>query len=91
MNKFWVQRQNILPEGMPQKITYQRRVMKDSIDLLNEEFKSNRNKEKLNNIKNNEFKRSSSSKIMDLLKSLFHKNANVPIHEVIFFSAFSPE
>ena len=65
MNKFWVQRQNILPEGMPQKITYQRRVMKDSIDLLNEEFKSNRNKEKLNNIKNNEFKRSSSSKIMD--------------------------
>ena len=65
MNKLWVQKQNILPEGMPQKFVYQKRVMKDSIDLLNEEFKPNRNKEKFNNIKFNEFQRSSSSKIRD--------------------------
>ena len=65
MNKLWVQKQNILPEGMPQKFVYQKKVMKDSIDLLNEEFKPNKNKEKFNNIKFNEFQRSSSSKISD--------------------------
>lgn len=65
MNKLWVQKQNILPEGMPQKMIYQKRVIKESIDLLNEEKRPNRNKEKLKKIKNNEFQRSSSSKIMD--------------------------
>ena len=65
MNKLWIQKQNILPEGMPQKMNYQKRVIKESIDILNEERRPNRNKEKLKNIKNNEFQRSSSSKIMD--------------------------
>ena len=65
-NKFWSQKQNILPEGMFEKMTYQKRVMKDSIDLLNEELKPDRNKEKIYNIKKkNEFQRSSSSKIME--------------------------
>ena len=65
MNKLWIQKQNILPEGIPQKMNYQKRVIKESIDILNEERRPNRNKEKLKNIKNNEFQRSSSSKIMD--------------------------
>ena len=65
MNKLWIQKQNILPEGMPQKMNYQKRVIKESINILNEERRLNRNKEKLKNIKNNEFQRSSSSKIMD--------------------------
>ena len=65
-NKFWSQKQNILPEGMFEKMTYQKRVMKDSIDLLNEELKPDRNKEKIYNIKKkNEFQRSSSLKIME--------------------------
>jgi len=65
-NKFWSQKQNILPEGMFEKMTYQKRVMKDSIDLLNEELKKDRYKEKIYNIKKkNEFQRSSSSKIME--------------------------
>ena len=53
MNKLWIQKQNILPEGMPQKMNYQKRVIKESIDILNEERRPNRNKEKLKNIKNN--------------------------------------
>ena len=65
MNKFWVQRQNIIPEGMVLKINHHKRHIKDSIDLLNEEYKPSKNKEKLNNTKNNEFQRSSSSKILD--------------------------
>ena len=65
MNKLWIQKQNVLPEGMPQKMVYQKRVIKDSIDTLNEERKPKRNKDNLNNAKNNEFQRSSSSKIMD--------------------------
>ena len=65
MNKLWIQKQNILPEGMPQKMNYQKRVIKESIDILNEERRPNKNKEKLKNIKNNEFQCSSSSKIMD--------------------------
>ena len=65
MNKLWIQKQNILPEGMPQRISFQRKVMKDSVDLLNEENIQNKNKEKFNYTKNNEFQRSASSKIMD--------------------------
>ena len=65
MNKIWVQKQNTLSEGMPQRINYQKRVMKESIDILNEEYKTIKNKEKTSNIKNNEFQRSSSSKILD--------------------------
>ena len=65
MNKIWIQKQNTLSEGMPQKINYQKRVMKDSIDILTEEYKPIKNKEKISNIKNNEFQRSSSSKILD--------------------------
>ena len=64
-NKFWVQRQNILPEGMPQIINFQKRVMKDSIDLLNGELNRNKNREKIKKAKYNEFQRSSSSKILD--------------------------
>lgn len=65
MNKLWTQKQNILPEGMPKRISFQRKVLKDSVDLLNEEYLINKNKEKLNYTKYKEFQRSSSSKIMD--------------------------
>ena len=65
MNKLWTQKQNIIPEGMPQKINHHKRIIKENTDLLNEERKPKKTKEKLNNAKNNEFQRSSSSKIME--------------------------
>ena len=35
-DKFWSQQQNTFPEGMPQKMNYQRREVKSMVDLLNE-------------------------------------------------------
>ena len=46
MTKFWSQKHNVLPEGMPQKINYQRRQMKYYVDLLNEETRKDRRKKK---------------------------------------------
>ena len=65
MNKIWIQQQNILPEGMLEKMLYQKRVMKNSVELLNEEEKTDKNKEKIFNLKNKEYKRSLSSNIVD--------------------------
>ena len=63
--RIWNQEQNVLPEGMVEKIYLKKRVMKDSLDLLNEEVKYN-NKERILQLrKKNEFKRSSSSKIIE--------------------------
>ena len=64
-NKIWVQRQNILPEGMPYKINSYKREVKDALDLLNGEFIRDKNKDKIKKAKYNEFQRSSSSKILD--------------------------
>ena len=65
MNKIWIQQQNILPEGMLEKMLYQKKVMKNSVELLNEEEKTDKNKEKIFNLKNKEYKRSLSSNIVD--------------------------
>ena len=46
MTKFWSQKYNVLPEGMPQKLNYQRRQMKYYVDLLNEETRKDRRKKK---------------------------------------------
>ena len=65
MNKIWIQQQNILPEGMLEKMLHQKRIMKNSVELLNEEEKTDKNKEKIFNLKNKEYKRSLSSNIVD--------------------------
>ena len=65
MNKIWIQQQNILPEGILEKMLYQKKVMKNSVELLNEEEKTDKNKEKIFNLKNKEYKRSLSSNIVD--------------------------
>ena len=63
--RIWNQEQNVLPEGMAEKIFLKKKLMKDSLDLLNEEEKHD-NKEKIFHFKKkNEFKRSSSSKIIE--------------------------
>ena len=63
--RIWNQEQNVLPEGMVEKIYLKKRVMKDSLDLLNEEVKYNNKDRILQLRKKNEFKRSSSSKIIE--------------------------
>ena len=65
MNKIWIQEQNILPEGMLDKIYSQKKIMKDSVDLLNEEIKLSKHKNNNYNFKKKDFKRSSSTKIME--------------------------
>ena len=64
ISKIWIQQQNTLPEGMLDKISFQKKLMKDSIDLLNEEQKIDKNKDKPYNLKR-DLKRSSSSKIIE--------------------------
>ena len=64
INKFWSQKQNTASEGMPYKIIHHKRFVKDNVDILNEEYKPSKIKDKLNNTKFNEFQRSSSSKIL---------------------------
>ena len=65
MNKIWVQQQNILAEGMLERMQSQKRLMKNYVDLLSEEEKTDKNKEKLYNSKNREYKRSLSSNIIE--------------------------
>ena len=64
MNKIWIQQQNTLPEGMPERMFLQKKIMKNSVELLNEEEKIDK-KEKLFNSKRKEYKRSLSSNIVD--------------------------
>ena len=63
VNQFWSQRHNVLPEGMPTKMMNHKKQLKFYIDLLNEEYRPNRNKEKFYNLRGFNFQRS--SKIMD--------------------------
>ena len=65
MNKIWIQQQNILPEGMLERMTLQRRIMKNSVELLNEEEKIDKNKEKIYNSRKKEYKRSFSTNIIE--------------------------
>ena len=44
MSKFWSQKHNVLPEGMPQKLNYQKRYMKHMVDLLHDETHKDRRK-----------------------------------------------
>ena len=64
-NKFWSQKQNVLPENMLEKKKEQEESMKHLVDSLNGEMKPMGNKEKSFNYKHNEFQRSSSLKIME--------------------------
>ena len=64
MNKIWIQQQNTLPEGMPERMFLQKKIMKNSVELLNEEEKIDK-KEKLFNSKRKEYKRSLSSNIVE--------------------------
>ena len=63
MHAIWVQKQNALPEGMADKITIHKKIMKDSVDLLNGEYKKETNA-KPNYIRR-DMNRSSSSKLME--------------------------
>ena len=63
MNKIWVQNHNTLPEGMASKIVIDKKIVKDSVDLLNGEYKKESNA-KPNYIRR-EMNRSSSSKLME--------------------------
>ena len=63
MNKIWVQKQNALPEGMSDKILIDKKIVKDSVDLLNGEYKRESNVKP--NYLRKELKRSSSSKLME--------------------------
>ena len=63
IHAIWVQKQNALPEGMADKITIHKKIMKDSVDLLNGEYKKETNA-KPNYIRR-DMNRSSSSKLME--------------------------
>ena len=65
MNKIWIQEQNTLPEGMVERIYSNKRLMKNYVDLLNEEEKTDKNKEKIYKYKKKEYKRSLSSNIIE--------------------------
>lgn len=65
MNKIWIQQQNIMPEGMLERMFLQKRLLKNSVELLNGEEKIDKNKEKIFKSKNKEFKRSLSSNIIE--------------------------
>ena len=51
MNKIWIQQQNILPEGMLEKMNFQNKTIKNYVELLNEEENTDKNKEKIYNSK----------------------------------------
>lgn len=61
MRKLWIQEQNTLPEGMNDKISIHKRSIKDAVDLLNEENKKDKNKEKAYNYRKRDLNRSPSS------------------------------
>ena len=64
-NKIWIQKQNIIPEGMDDKMSLDKKLMKKYVSLLLEEEKMDKNKIKINKLKNKEDKRSFSSKIIE--------------------------
>ena len=64
-NKIWIQKQNIIPEGMDDKMSLDKKLMKKYVSLLLEEEKIDKNKIKINRLKNKEDKRSFSSKIIE--------------------------
>ena len=66
-DKFWSQKQNIYPEGMPQKMNYQKRFMKYMVDLLNEETHKDRKKKKLFSIYKSENGKTATSGIEEHL------------------------
>ena len=63
---FWSQKQNTIPEGMPSKINYQKREVKNMVDILNEDYKAIRRKKKdqLNSLKY-DTKNATSSRVIE--------------------------
>ena len=64
-NKIWILEQNILPEGMVERMNLQKRLIKNTVELLNDEEKIDKNKEKIFKSKNKELKHSLSSNIVE--------------------------
>lgn len=64
MRKLWIQEQNTLPEGMNEKISLNKKSIKDAVDLLNGENKKDKNKEKAYNFRKRDFNRSPSSMLI---------------------------
>ena len=69
--KFWDIRQNILPEGMPQKIVFSKRKIKQLMNVLLGE--NTEEKEKLINLRKKKLKRSSSTGDKNILSSIVTK------------------
>ena len=76
MAKFWSQKCNVLPEGMPQKMNYQRRKIKSEVDLLNEEKRRERRKKELKNQKKIESQITEASRVEDHLSEKVKKMLN---------------
>ena len=71
MSKFWSQKHNVLPEGMPQKLNYQKRYIKHMVDLLHDEtHKDRRKKVFYNKLKDEEEDVSSSGIKVHLSKNV---------------------
>ena len=67
MGKLWSQKCNILPEGMPQKLVYQKRQMKYMVDLLHEEIKKYQRKKDLNRLRRSDSENGPSSHVEEFV------------------------
>ena len=76
MAKFWSQKYNVLPEGMPQKMNYQKRQIKSDVDLLNEEKRKERRKKELKKQKKIESQKTATSRAEDHLSEKVKKMLN---------------
>ena len=63
MAKFWSQKHNILSEGMPSKMNYQKRYVKYMVDLLNDETHKVRRKKNLDEILKQDLQKVTSSRV----------------------------
>ena len=76
MVKFWSQIYNVLPEGMPQKMNYQKRQIKCDVDLLNEEKRKERRKKELKKQKKVESQITATTRAEDHLSEKVKKMLN---------------
>ena len=73
MSKFWIQKQNILSEGMPQIMNYDKRYVKHMVDVLNGEAYKDRHKKNLYNKFKKENENIASSRIEEHLSDKVKK------------------